>query len=42
MGSADFIPYFDFVKDFASNASNLLKALDFFSGSLDSLQGLGK
>ena len=41
MGSTEFIPYFDFLKDFASNASSLLKALDFFSGSAEAFGKLG-
>ena len=41
MGSAEFIPYFDFINKFASNASSLLKALDFFSGSAEAVNKLG-
>ncbi|BCN42190.1 MULTISPECIES: hypothetical protein [Prescottella] len=36
MGSAEFIPYLDFIADFAGAAADLFGALSFFSGSAES------
>ncbi|WP_277751681.1 hypothetical protein [Prescottella subtropica] len=42
MGSAEVLPFLKFVSDLASNANSSLKALVFFTGSLDELGKLGQ
>ncbi|WP_278249723.1 hypothetical protein [Rhodococcus sp. ABRD24] len=40
MGSADLIPAFKFLTDFADAAGDLFAALSFFAGSLETVSGV--
>ncbi|WP_430333815.1 hypothetical protein [Rhodococcus sp. ACT016] len=40
MGSAELVDFFDFITDFAGYASDLIGALSFFAGSLDTVSSI--